>query len=782
MLFSDQIFEAIVVEIDYEEGTCSISPIQASTGSTISGVPIPHLAGSGNAGIFMGLSRGTRVLAMFTSAKSRDITVISGIIPKSNLYDKAFSVGKSEDTPSGTLPYPSIKDNEVIIRGNKGAQISLLDSGDISTLGVNGGGSYLKRNQARTAMTLAVEDLVTYTNGSRIVSGPVRRMSSIKRNLFPKPDLTQTPLFADPDYAVRTTPKGFFVGSKPLRRSYSVRKRNPEMSEYRMVINEFSTDYMFTGFDDEVKRATNSLGMYENSETYARNREQGSTLHLAEHELIEMIGGNVVDINGNVLDLNYNPLSYGVDNNKVPSRNLAINYDRARRISRRGIGWHWQLTTNTRTTDPSQTLSNLVFDVDKEGLMKINIPASSDTGNIPFVSNANFTGDNDGVEVTFQNQTSIEPIPVTLRDENGVAVFPGKDAQNYSFRQTGVRYSVGGESPYFQTEDGSVATEVRINTTKYHNIYAACERLIANTIRVINIPKRFTNKNGFPEGISTSKPFEIPLPNSANVGEGDPGFKDALGEDSTDFPTYMSTIAVEPGQPAIYSGGGEAGNGVGTLIAGKLYVNETDNPPYSNSFNSSSSGDEIRADIADGEEKVASVGGKSLHANLEGSIEMSVGKDNCDQKSIVLDTAGSIIAWLGKDKNNRSAIIQTDGDFLLNVGGSYEGTDLGEREMNKGRLEIRVNVTDKKFVSTQFVPGETPEGQGNPGPESDYLISISEKGLVIAGMKSEAPMILRNDGPVMIESSSSTVTLKGTEVRTVDPKGVISVIKPPTRN
>ena len=783
MLFSDQIFEAIILNLDYDRGTCSISPIDANNDSIIPGVPIPHFAGNGNFGMFVGITPGTRVIAMFTSAKSRDVTVIVGLVPKSNLYSSVFHQRKSFDVPSGTMSYPKIKENELIFRGDRGGQIFLNNSGDIDITTVNGGGVYLKNNQARSSLMLASEDIVNYSNAGKIISGPVRRMFGTQRNIFPKPDLTQTPIFADPNYASRTVPYGFFTGSRPLRRTYQNRRRNPELSEYRMIINEFSTDYMFTGFDDEVKRIDNSLKIFNNSGENPRNREQGNTLHLAPHELIEVIGGNLVDINGQILDINYRPISYGGDLNKVPSQQISINYDRARRISRRGIGWHFQLSTNSRSNDLSETNSNLVFDIDKEGLLKVNIPASSDTGNIPFASNTNFLGRNDSPETSFSNPSTIEPVPVALRDENGEIVFPDKNAQGITHRQTGVRYAVREESSYFPSNGDSSNLEVRVNTTKHHNMYAAAERLIANTIKIINIPTRFVSSEGFPEGISTLKPFEVPIPDSLNKEESteSTSFRDLLQPGSSDFPTYMSVVAVEPGPPAIYAGGGEGGNGIGTLIAGKLYIDENKNPPYSNSFNSSIVGEEVSAQIADGEEPAKPVGGKSANINLNGSMELSVGKDNYDQKSIILDTAGSIIAWLGKDKNNRSMVFQTDGDMLINVGGSYSGTGTDDRQMNKGRFELRVNVVDKKFVGTEFT-NDTPERGGNPGAQSDFIFSFSEAGIVLAGMKSEVPMIIRNEGPILIESTSSDVTIKGIQVKTVDPKGAMNVIKPPTRN
>ena len=140
---------------------------------------------------------------------------------------------------------------------------------------------------------------------------------------------------------------------------------------------------------------------------------------------VTIVGGNLVDINGNILDINYKTLNYG-QNNQVPSGDLILEYDKVRRISRRGIGCHFQLSTNTKSSDSSETSKNFTFDIDKEGLLKLNIPASSDTGNIPFCSNANFVGSGDSVSVSETNPSYIEPIPVTLRDENGNIVYPEK--------------------------------------------------------------------------------------------------------------------------------------------------------------------------------------------------------------------------------------------------------------------------------------------------------------------------------------------------------------------
>jgi len=778
-LLSDQIFEAIVVSVDFPNGLCSLNPIDPSTQSVIEDVPLPHFAGNGSYGIFCGITVGTRVVALFTSVRGREVTVIVGLLPKGNLYENAFTQGGPSDIPSGVIPYPSIKDGDLILRSEQGAQISMFNSGDLNVTSVGGSGTYISRSESRASILNVSSDIVQYSNAGRIISGPVRRIPGIIRSIYPAPDLTETPLFADPDYIKRSGSIGFFRKEKPLKRSYRNRKRNPEISEYRMTINEFSSDFMFTGFDDEQRRVSGNLDMYQNSNSPKRNMEQSNILHMAEGELIEIVGGNLVDINGNILDINYRPISYGNDD-EVPRSDLGISYDRARRVSRRGVGYHFQLSTNTRRSDPSEYSKNFAFDVDKEGVIKINVPSSTDTGNIPFSSNANYLAGDDSVDVTFLNASKLEPIPVFLRDENGQPVIPDKSSQGYTHRRTGVRYSVGADAYFPGNRDGAVG-EIRVNTTKYHNMFATAERLIANTIKVINLPQRFTDTSGFPEGISSMKPFEVPIPESMFYSSTDK-LQNLLGDDKSDFPTFMSVVAVQPGPPAIYHGGGMDEGNVGAVIAGRLYSDDDAFPPYSNDFYSELNGNEVSVDLSTEDEPARPAGGKSANINFEGSVETSIGSDNYDQKSLVIDTKGSIVSWIGKDRNNRSVITQTDGDMLLNIGGSYEGQDENSSVMNKGRLEIRVNVTDKKFVSTQFNNDSSSESNTNPGAESDYIISISENGIVIAGMKKAAPMIFRNDGPILIESSSSDVTLKGVQVRTVDPKGSINVIKPPSRN
>lgn len=780
MLFSELIFEAIVVDVSYEEGTCSLSPLNINKSSTIEDVKLPYLAGGNNAGLFIGINVGTRVIGAYTSGRGQESAIIISFAPKENQFPANFDSNLSLDVPIGTTSYPDLVAGRMVLRGNRGSQISLFENGDVCVFTAGGAGTYLRRNGISSSYTVVSEDISNFSNSGRVISGSVNRINNIVRNVFPAEELSEVPLYADTFYSNLSNSLGFFRGSIPLKETYNNRKRNPEIAEYRHVINEFTTDSEFTGFDDEVGRINRNIDLFEDTGQPSRTREIGNSLYMAEHELIEVIGGNLVDIKGNILDINYRNLSYGGPGDTVPDTQLNLSLDRARRISRRGVGYHFQLSTKSRRSDESRYENNFVFDVDKEGVLKINVPASSNTGNIPFPSFINYNDIDDSISVAPSNPSRPERIPVLLRDSDGEIVTPTN--VGISKRETGLRYSNDVKNPYFPSDSTSGASgSVRINSTKYHNMYAAGERLFANQIVKINIPSEFVSPAGITEGNPAgARSFEIPIPenylNAEEIGEGFPDLSSfssaselvdsilssSSGEDG--FPTFMSVVGVLPSQPAIYPGGN-------TVVSGLLYDDDDSSPPLSNLFESSVEGEDVRANIVDEEgDPAIPSGGKSANLSFLGSLELSIGADNFDRKSIVLDTEGSFVSWFGKDRNDRSMIMQTDGGVFMNIGGTYEDQNSERPIMNKGRFDLRVNVTDKGFVDTQFDANSFDEETGNPLGQSDYIISISEEGIVIAGMKSGKPMILRNDGKILIESTEDLV-LKGNQVKTVEAKG-----------
>lgn len=790
MIFSDLIFEAIISDIDRATGTCSLNPTSVSEDSIVTNVKLPYMAGIGNAGIFVGLSVGSRVVAAYTSSRSRESAVILQSLAKSELFPDIFYNTFSTDLRVGTQAYPDVKDNEVVIRGNRGAEISLDDRGDIKSIVSGGAGTYTRNNGMRTSQTIVSEASSIYTQAGRTMEGTVSRVKPEVRSQSQREGRSEIPLFADTFYYQLSEPKGFFKGSPTRLQSVGSSLRNPEISEYKHIINEFSTDSMFTGFEDEVNRLKGTLSLYSQSDAYSRNREPGNILHMAEHELIEIVGGNLVDIHGNVLDLNYKELSYGGADNKVPTNQAELNYDKAKKISRRGVGYHFQLSTNVKKSDPSSYETNFAFDLDKEGVFKLNVPKSTNTGNIPFASNADYTSSGDTVKVSFANSSIAERIPVILRDENGAVLLPSISSEtglgdSDERRETGLRFSSSNKSPYFPSQsDDSITGNVRVNTTRYHNMYAACEKVFGSTIERVYIPEEFVNNYGIGAGNPTGKPFEVLVPDADQEGESDDTAIEEIedivqylsnpeklievilkGSNDDGYPKYMSTVGVSPSQPAIYPGGD-------TVVGGLIFSNDNDSPPFSNIFEVEFDGDKFETKIVDESGRPAvDPGGRSANLNFMGSVEASVGADNYDKKSILLDTQGSVVSWIGKDRNDRSIVTQTDGGVFFSIGGTYNSQDSESPQMNVGRFTMRVNLVDKGFVDSKFSEEESEvEEDNNSMGNSDVVIDISESGIVIAGMNSGVPMIIRNSGKILIESATNLV-LKGNSVQIVEADG-----------
>jgi hypothetical protein len=778
--FPEFIYEALITQVDYESGTCTLSPLSPDLNDLIRNVPLPHHLGASNSGIFHGLEIGSRVVAVQTDGNGREFAVILGTLPKESLYSKNFRSGnKPKNTPSRAIPYPDVKAGRLIVRGGSGNALCLSEDGEMSLSSISNKGLFFKNNRLKTSQYLVAEDQTSFSNAGRSIRGSAVRAPTISSNIFPRKDIGGAPLNSDIDFHSKGIDIGFYTGSRVFNRTWGMKTRNPSITESKTVITEFSEDSRFFGFDNEVVRSGNIGGVISSLGENPKFKNTGNTLDLAPGELIEIIAGNLITNDANILDINFNKLSYGDPQNKVPSSMDAKTIETSKRVSRRGIGYHFQLSTASSSTEKNISSGNFLFDLDKEGVLKVNIPKSSNTGNFPFASVADFSSATPSL--SYAQPSSAEPVPVMLRDALGEVVLPDKNSQGFETRYSGVRFSNTDDNPYF-VSGGDNPKIVRVNPTKYHNMYAAAERLIANTIDLVNVPIAFVDSDGKSTGIASMKPFEILYPEEF-FSEDEDGIL-ASGDPKEPFPLFMSIVAVNPGAPALYTGGDTmvagvyySGNRQGKDHSGEFVV-----PPYSNSFKLEKDGTNFTTSITDSVgNKLRPIGGVSANINAEGAIYSSIGSDNADGKSVLLDTKGSIVSWMGKDNNGRSLITQTDGDVLINVGGSYNSTGPApeDQTMNIGRFELRVNITDKGFVASEFEADEDDisEDGANPLGASDIMISLSENGIVIAGMKPGLPMVIRNQDKVLIESTGSDVILKGMDVKFVDASGRTKTLK-----
>lgn len=232
--------------------------------------------------------------------------------------------------------------------------------------------------------------------------------------------------------------------------------------------------------------------------------------------------------------------------------------------------------------------------------------------------------------------------------------------------------------------------------TAFHDMTLTADRLIRYTLQTINPIKVHNNTLGVQSEGDTPN-IEV-LFNSATK-------KNAI-------PEYTTTISVKNGAPAI--------------------------------------SDEITPNHA---------GGRSGLMNFEGSLEVSVGKDEIDEKSLMLDTAGSLVAWFGMDRHGRSAVVNADGAVLLNIG-DYVKDGSGNQKFHKGTLAIRVNLADDQNPNIgELKPGKLASNKTT----SDHILYIGPQGIVISSGNG-TPIAIRSSGDILFEANGA-FDVKAKEIR-----------------
>ena len=510
------------------------------------------------------------------------------------------------------------------------------------------------------------------------------------------------------------------------------RPRNVPLTFNKKIINQVSEKSKFVGFENEkqiLKTKKNPEDSYDSIENgrFLESRRLYNLFFMSPDQLLQTLSGNLLSSasdNYSPININYGVTPLGIFNN--PKEVLSIlnennNYlDKIKANHKRGIAYHFQLNTHDNIKDNFISSKNTRFILDKEGVLKVNIPKTSKTGNVMFVNETTFISGNEvvsSISNKLQNESGESQIPVTLRDSDGKVLLPDPQVFNSSpsfsnkTRKTGIQFS--NSNSYFNNNGND---KVRVNTTKYHNMYSACEMLLANYIEAVSLPRivNETLHNIVMLGMSKSETFEKP---SADFS----GSFVAPGKREYQLPSYGTAFVVP--QPPVINPGGDV------VFAGAALRNL---PDYSNSEDGDMNG----------------YSGVSSNINLEGSLEASIGKDDSDGKSMTLDTHGGVVAWLGRDNNGRSLSMQTDGSVLVNIGGHNS-----DGSFNEGRLDLRVNLTNKGVMSDDDL--SSPDDID--ASDSDFIISISSKGIVVSGMKKNVPMLLNNSGQIVIQSQSGII-------------------------
>lgn len=422
--------------------------------------------------------------------------------------------------------------------------------------------------------------------------------------------------------------------------------KNPGLVEHREIVYEFQYESQVDSDAAEAnkykKGAQNEAVLFT---TPNRRNSRADTMSLslfAPNFLIEEVKGTVVDIFGNILDLNRLPLPVGLspnttlrNNGTVATTDAKQSYLNIRALERKSIAYHFEINArkDPKPTNQGQKLSidddnynaklqrsRFTFDVDKEGQFKLNVPASSETGNVPLLVRA----ENYSSFGTTDNGNKNQTWPI----KGGMPV--GQDIFVDSFAAP-------------QATPSSASTG--FDTTFAHG-----------SIQLIDSSNNADA--GPPDRISKYVKNDV-----FNIRHG------------TVYHDILNTCTLHQNKSSIQDYQlGTVPSPIDTNYIDKL------------------------TDIVSKTIKVAgpaaNAGGRSGSINLDGSLEMNIGANTVDRQSLWLDTAGGMVANIGRDRNDRSAIVNFDGDVFIQIGGmgivASDARFTGKDGSVIGTLDLRV--------------------------------------------------------------------------------------------
>jgi len=720
---SNHVRLAIVSEIDHESGIAYTRWLDqvSDDGPRI---PIPHpYAGPGGEGIFIGLQKDS-IIAVDMTSYERYIPV--GILPYTGNYG---DISSTDEATFNNIGFPVLEQGDIILQGKTGAQITLLNDGSLSAVNTFNEGITISGDvddSFRCAIDVHSPVQYSVSQGGLRAFGIVRRDVRIEDS---EEDFADFLKDIDSEAVLEE------VGRDPSKQisyisglstatgastSDDKNFRNPAFIEDRKVLLEYGRNWEVGTFDEELARLRSDLIPQGDFEHRRERRSNALSLSLTyPNELIEQVSGTLVDVFGNVLDVNKNiiPVPSGKDEKEL----LLDMFEK----TRHSVAYHMEINTkkgfayreersNTKKPillneppDPTTSANNAkdrsrwALRVDKEGLTTINIPATSETGNVPLLTRQETSSvlEVDEKGVVQDKARELYESRELFRNENNQDIFldqfgPG----GITIKGVETKNRLKGKTSSWKDEENSQAAlpEFIQAGTAFHDITQTAQNLLEKDInkKASDIFDDSSPAVGLP-AISSEINAEVPKAN-------------------TDVATRDSTTGLVNDQP--------------------------------------------------------NAGGRSLQLNLDGSLETSIGANTVDRVAWTLDTAGALVARLGRDRQGRSAIVHTDGHVVLEVGGwDFVGDGTNDQVDTRfvGRGESRADTLPgdpTRFRSGKVVIKIRRANPTNTGPDADgddQLLIIDETGITI---KSVGQLNLVSDGNMSIKSGAQLI-LDGEVVR-----------------
>lgn len=661
---------AVVEKVDYTNGTIQTRWLDDNTIGPI--VPIPHPFGNrGGSGIFTGIKIGA-VLALAMASYKTYVPV--AVLPINAYYDE--DDGAIPEADFNDLGFPSLRAGDIVIQGQTGSIFRLNSDNHIEEIVLFnefGEGKVIGGGNDSFRCSLLSSSPVDYIIAPYGIgaNGIIRR--DVKTENFEES-------FVDFLYNIESEQALEEIGWDPSRQvSYISSEienkeggklyRNPAFVENRLKIYEFGKDWNVGRYDEENARLENKDISIANTDdrTERRNNTLGLSL-CSPNELMELIKGTVVDIFGNVIDINRRiiepPTGDNIDEiltnifeniRHSLALHMEINTRKGWRYTNKGLELFVDPQENIDNThNNARDRSRWFVDIDKEGLTKVNIPASSETGNVPTISR-------------------YESSSVLDIQEDGVSTPDGRDIKN---------------------------TRKIYRNDKNRDIFS--DQVGPGGIKFDNSPDNRL------EGKTTSwdEGEQNPLPLNTQSG--------------TAFHNILKTAKALIDNNIKKSASDVFFNGINSNSPDKEAVSsQVINTPPENG-------------------NTPNAGGRSLHLNLDGSLETSIGANTVDRVSWILDTAGALVCRLGRDKAGRSALIHADGTVAMEVGGfdfiGENGDDtVDTRFVGAGKSRKDTLTLDpRQFRSGKVVIKVRRANISGDGPEdNDTVLIIDETGITV---------------------------------------------------
>lgn len=604
---------AAIESVDYKQQTCSIRMMDRLENRTYT-VPIPHGCVSTDSGVVFHPEKNTTVLV---GMGHREKPFIVSTLPNASYTQDLTSSTFTNNIPSEFSGYPDLNQGEVALFGKKNTVLKLTDDGSIRE--EFGTSKYLLDHQDR--ILISTKDMSEVNESGYLFHGTIKRDLRKQSSSYEKKEEKLTSLdferylseiARDPELSAVKVTSSLHTSQENLR--------NPPLIEKKEITYEYARQYSSSTIDDEIVFQEDDKDKTYLIQPDNRSNNRFDVLNLNVNNpnlLIEQVKGTLVDIYGNVLDLNRRVIDFprSPDHKNIKQRLPFLNA-----LLRRSIKYHFEINVKkdmmgTVATDildgiefkNGHTHSRWSMDVDNEGLTKINIPASSNIGNVPLLTR--YVNDH-LIEKTRSNQFKSDKKKDIFHLEFGDLEGTGINVSS-SYAPQGINHG----------------------TVKYRTAF---HDIITTANNVLKAP-----------ALSGSINNEIPV-----------------------------------------SGTNGSGN----------------------------------------------AGGRSVHANLDGSLELNIGRDAIDGKSIVVDTSGGIVARIGRTKDTAHAasiISQVDGNIYIQVGGDHLEPD---QKIEDPEINVFVKGskgTDQVIITSDFIKLKSASGGKSIILDSSKHIILKAAGTIL---------------------------------------------------